>query len=342
MYCNDRWDRNYSNELAPKIKAINIRSDIQYRYARTEVSSYILNPSEQLSQEVAFSMILPEAAFISNFTMQKNGQSKIYVTRVEEKEKAQNTFYKAVDKETSAGLVSEDPRNANQITVRLNVEPKEVIKFKLTYEEFLQRHNSKYEHIIHLNPGQVVPTYNVDIYIRESLPIIDVKVPQLKIHPDDITALLPENAFASVDANIEGDLNNFHIKFHPSEEDQMEMAKLANDQRTAMSGQFIVQYDVDQKKQANEIQIVDGYFVHFFAPDYLESIPKHIMFVLDVSGSMRGTKLEQTKDAMRSIFDDMEEQDYFTILTFNNDVSNAYQADNGNFYSSKMNRNNNR
>ena len=89
-----------------------------------------------------------------------------------------------------------------------------------------------------------------------------------------------------------------------------------------MFGQFIVQYDVDLSSTGgNEIQVLDGYFVHYFAPDNLQTLPRHVIFVVDVSGSMSGTKLKQTKDAMVTILDDMTEQDYFDIITFSTDVN---------------------
>ena len=89
-----------------------------------------------------------------------------------------------------------------------------------------------------------------------------------------------------------------------------------------MFGQFIVQYDVDLSSTGgNEIQVLDGYFVHYFAPENLQTLPRHVIFVVDVSGSMSGTKLKQTKDAMVTILDDMTEQDYFDIITFSTDVN---------------------
>ena len=40
-------------------------------------------------------------------------------------------------------------------------------------------------------------------------------------------------------------------------------------------------------------QIVNGYFVHFFAPQGLPVVPKSVVFVIDVSGSMHGRNMEQ-------------------------------------------------
>lgn len=40
-------------------------------------------------------------------------------------------------------------------------------------------------------------------------------------------------------------------------------------------------------------QIVNGYFVHFFAPKNISHLPKNIVFIIDVSISMSGRKLSQ-------------------------------------------------
>lgn len=46
-------------------------------------------------------------------------------------------------------------------------------------------------------------------------------------------------------------------------------------------------------------QIVNGYFVHFFAPQGLPVVPKNVVFVIDVSGSMHGRKMEQVRFSLR-------------------------------------------
>jgi predicted metal-dependent peptidase len=61
--------------------------------------------------------------------------------------------------------------------------------------------------------------------------------------------------------------------------------------------------------------------VHFFAPTDLKPLHKHVVFVLDVSGSMHGRKIEQLKEAMMEILDDLNDGDYFNIVEFSYSVT---------------------
>ncbi|KAJ8955617.1 hypothetical protein NQ318_001447 [Aromia moschata] len=69
------------------------------------------------------------------------------------------------------------------------------------------------------------------------------------------------------------------------------------------------------------VLLQDGYFIHFFAPSDLEPLPKHVVFVLDTSGSMDGTKISQLKDAMKSILSELRKGDIVNIIEFNFDAS---------------------
>lgn len=79
-------------------------------------------------------------------------------------------------------------------------------------------------------------------------------------------------------------------------------------------------------------QVNDGYFVHFFSPSELQPLRKHAIFVLDVSGSMDGRKIEQLREAMAAILDDLKEGDFFNLIAFSSDVkvcaaNNAFPVD---------------
>jgi hypothetical protein len=53
----------------------------------------------------------------------------------------------------------------------------------------------------------------------------------------------------------------------------------------------------------------------------LKALHKHVVFVLDVSGSMDGRKIEQLKEAMAAILDDLNDGDYFNIVEFSYSVT---------------------
>uniref|UniRef100_A0A8C6WUI8 Inter-alpha-trypsin inhibitor heavy chain family member 6 n=1 Tax=Neogobius melanostomus TaxID=47308 RepID=A0A8C6WUI8_9GOBI len=96
-------------------------------------------------------------------------------------------------------------------------------------------------------------------------------------------------------------------------------------QQTSLSTQginadFIVHYDVELRDIMGDIQVYDGYFVHYFAPRGLPVVPKDVIFVIDISGSMIGTKIKQTKQAMGTILGDLREGDHFNIITFSDRV----------------------
>ena len=301
----------------PFIEEMKIDSTIQFRYARTVVQSYIKNPSN-LAKEAGFNFILPETAFISNFSMTIGGEE--YVAEVAEKEEAKERYQEAVASGQGAGLVDQDVREANVFNVHTNIESGGKVRFRLVYEELLERKLGKYEHAIHVNPGQVVNGgIKVTVHISESRPLVGVEAPGIDGSENDISKSTKFQSF-SPSISIGKEQNTANVTFSLDDKEQ----KKINSQ-DGVSGEFIVRYDVDRKDdlkdgKAGEVQILDGYFVHFFAPDSLPTLPKHVVFVLDVSGSMSGTKLEQTKDAMVTIMDDLGKDDYFNIITFSTGV----------------------
>ncbi|KAJ9598936.1 hypothetical protein L9F63_010530, partial [Diploptera punctata] len=306
----------------PEMYSLKVESRIRSRYARTVVSSRLANPANS-SQEVFFSMVLPDTAFISGFLMEVDG--KVYEAYVREKEEAKHEYEQAVSSGQTAAHVALSARDSNRFTVSVNVEPRKKVTFNLTYEELLTRRLGEYSHVINLHPGQEVRDLQVDVFISESRNITSLRVPEIRsgneIDPEHDNK---PNPLAKIERPSSTEA---HIRFAPSVEEQRELSKKLRDkekdkkQDSGLSGQFVVRYDVERDPQAGEVLVSDGYFVHFFSPTDLKPLRKHAIFVLDVSGSMGGRKIEQLKEAMEAILDDLNEGDYFNIVEFSFSVT---------------------
>ncbi len=60
--------KEHDSESRAVITELHVRSDIQFRYARTVVESYVKNPDKG-AKNVTFQLTLPNTAFVSNFSM---------------------------------------------------------------------------------------------------------------------------------------------------------------------------------------------------------------------------------------------------------------------------------
>ncbi|NWS13605.1 ITIH3 inhibitor, partial [Pachyramphus minor] len=286
-----------------EIYSMKIDSKITSRFAHNVITSRAANRGN-VSREVFFDVELPKTAFITNFSMTIDGVT--YPGTIKEKEAAKKQYEKAVSRGQTAGLVKASGRKTEKFSVSVNVKAASKVTFELTYEELLKRRFGKYEMFIKVKPKQLVKDFEMEVNIFE---------------PQGITELEAEGTF------ITNELQNTikksfsekkgHISFKPTLDQQRTCASCS---QSALDGDFTVRYDVKRITPDN-LQIVNGYFVHFFAPANLPKLPKNIIFVIDTSGSMYGRAIEQTKEALLKILDDIKGDDFFNFILFNSDVS---------------------
>ncbi|XP_075288460.1 inter-alpha-trypsin inhibitor heavy chain H3-like [Opisthocomus hoazin] len=297
--------RSADNDLVVngiEIYNMKIDSKITSRFAHNVITSRAVNRGN-VHKEVFFDVELPKTAFITNFSMTIDGVT--YPGTIKEKEVAKKQYEKAVSKGQTAGLVKASGRKTEKFTVSVNVEAASKVTFELTYEELLKRQFGKYEMFIKVKPKQLVKDFEIEVNIFE---------------PQGITELEAEGTF------ITNELQNIikktfsekkgHISFKPTLDQQR---TCANCSQSVLDGDFTVRYDVKRTTPDN-LQIVNGYFVHFFAPTSLPKLPKNVVFIIDISGSMSGREIEQTREALLKILDDIKEDDFFNFILFGSEV----------------------
>ena len=132
---------------------------------------------------------------------------------------------------------------------------------------------------------------SVEVKIKESLSITNIMIS----HPD-ITKRAPGTSYV-----------------------QFSWAPQENDYERLRKEELRLVYSVEERR--NEIQVMCGHFIHWFTPDDITR-DKFIVFVLDVSGSMKERRIDQLKSAMDQFLTTMMSYtDYFSIITYSSTVN---------------------
>ncbi|XP_070558049.1 inter-alpha-trypsin inhibitor heavy chain H3-like isoform X2 [Ptychodera flava] len=294
------------------IRKFHVTSRITSRFASTEVVSVVANRASH-SKEVKFEMEIPETAFTTKFTLKIGNET--YSGKVQEKKDARRTYATARESGKTAGHVAARPRvrEADNFQVSMNVEAGAEAHFVLTYQEMLFRRRGIYEHRISIRQNQVIEDLKVEVFITEPQGIAFIQVPPIQSRAiDRWVGNDVDNSLATIKRPSP---ERAHIVFSPSREEQTSMSS------NGVMGDFVVRYDVMHEFNAGELQVLGSYFVHHFAPIGLKPARKNVVFVIDVSGSMAGQKLLQTKSALKQMLGDMRENDLFNIVTFSGGVS---------------------
>ncbi|XP_068264886.1 inter-alpha-trypsin inhibitor heavy chain H4-like [Nyctibius grandis] len=294
----------FAQKHAIEIYSLHVDCKVTSRFAHTIITSKIVNRANE-SREATFEVELPKTAFITNFSMSIDG--KVYPGIIKEKASAQKEYDTAVSHGQSAGLIKITGRKLEQFHVSVSIAAASKVTFELMYEELLKRQLGKFELLIKVRPKQLVKHFQIDVHIFE---------PQgIRFLETDSTFMTNELTEALTKVQNE---TKAHILFKPTVDQQKINPEL---DETLLNGDFVVRYDVKRGATAGDIQIVNGYFVHYFAPREMPVFPKNVIFVIDRSGSMAGRKIEQTRDALLKILQDLRPEDHFSFITFSSKVA---------------------
>ncbi|NXG53266.1 ITIH4 inhibitor, partial [Psilopogon haemacephalus] len=286
-----------------EIYKLHVDSKVTSRFAHTVITSKIVNRAKE-SREVTFEVELPKTAFITNFSMSVDG--KVYPGVIKEKASAQKEYDTAVSQGQGASLIRITGRKLEQFHISISVAAASKVTFELMYEELLKRQLGKFELLIKVRPKQPVTHFQIDVHIFEPQGIGFLETDS-SFRTNELT-----KALSKVQSETKA-----HILFKPTV-DQQKIDPELNE--NLLNSDFVVRYDVKRGPTAGDIQIANGYFVHYFAPHEMPALPKNVVFVIDRSGSMAGRKIEQTRDALLKILQDFRRKDRFSFITFNNKV----------------------
>lgn len=279
------------------------------RFSKVTVTAEVTN-TQSMGREFMFAVQVPISGFITGFQMTTGNTTLRGI--VQEKSAADKAYDQAKDSGASAGKVSQTPsnpgRDMDNFAVYMNVAGNSSAKFELNYQEAIKRRLGFYRQIFHVEPKQVVRNLSLTCIIEEPQDIHGLSYSL----PNQTEALESSSQAVTVKAAPKQRV----VEYRPTVEQQQRY-----NAGTGIVGDFVVAYDVDHQNDGGIVLVQNDYFVHYFSPSGLQILPKNIIFVIDISGSMSGFKIQKVREVMHVILGKLRDYDYFNILLFDDRIT---------------------
>jgi Ca-activated chloride channel family protein len=276
------------------IKYHRVTVTIEDQVATTHVDQVFVNEG---SHEVEGTYIfpLPEEASISEFSMWVDGAK--LEGQVLERDEARRIYEDIVRRRRDPALLEYVGRDAFQASI-YPIPPGGERRIELEYSQVLEVDNGLVEYVYPLNTEKFSPRpleeVVVNVTVRSNEPLKAIYSPS---HEVDIVRRGDHNAVAGYEEYGVRPDRDFVLYYTVSPEE---------------IGVNLLSYKPDSRG--------DGFFLLLAAPqvdvDTQEIIAKDVILVLDVSGSMRGEKIEQAKEALSFVLDNLNDEDRFNIIAF--------------------------
>ena len=287
------------------VKAIDINAQINDQLADVRVTQTIYNPGNR-DLEVELFFPLPNDGVIQNFMMMVNGQE--IPGELMKKEKAQQIYQSIVSRKRDPALM----QYAGYGLFKTSVFPVAVgqeREISVTYTQLCKKKNNSIGFTYPLGTQKFSKTalkkVSFNALIKSNTEIKNIYSPFYTISIDQSSKNLAKISYESSNTLPENDFRFFY-----SLEDNA-------------IGANVLSYKPEKDK--------DGYFMLMASPSIdlkSEKITnKNIIFVLDKSGSMQGKKIDQSKKALSFVMKNLNEGDYFNIITYDDRVQ-LFKAEN--------------
>jgi Ca-activated chloride channel family protein len=271
--------------------------------AVTKIDQSFYNPS-QYQLEGFYIFPIPKGAVINNFTMIINGKE----TKAEllDADKAKKFYEDIVRQMRDPALLEYSEQNIFKLRI-FPIEPNSEKKISISYTQILESDNNLFEYIYPLNTEKfsAKPLKNVSVKI-DLKSTEKIKNTYCPTHEVDIVSKSDNHSIISYeDEDVKPD-TDFKLYFSKN---------------SSQVGLSLLSYQTGKN---------DGYFLLSASPsidiDKSNIESKDITFILDVSGSMSGEKLEQAKKALLYCVNNLNVGDYFNVIRFSTEAYSLFSS----------------
>ncbi|MBN1657953.1 MAG: VWA domain-containing protein [Anaerolineae bacterium] len=276
------------------IKYHRVTVTIEDQVATTHVDQVFVNEA-RFEVEGTYVFPIPEEAAIGDFAMWVDGER--LEGQVLERDEARRIYEDIVRRRQDPALLEYVGRNAFQASV-YPIPPGGERRIELEYSEVLEVDNGLVEYVYPLNTEKFSARPLEEVVVNVSLRSVEpIKAIYSPSHDVDVVRRGDHNADVGYEEYDVLPDRDFVLYYTVSPDDV---------------GLNLLTYKPDGR--------TDGFFLLLAAPraevDAQQVIAKDVILVLDVSGSMRGAKIEQAKEALSFVLDNLHDVDRFNIIAF--------------------------
>ncbi len=262
--------------------------------------------------------IFPASSRAAVYAMRMTIGRRVIEAEIQERQKARETYEKALQAGRTASLLEQQRPNVFQMNVG-NILPKDEIKVELNYTELLVPKDSTYEFVY---PTVVGPRYSNQTEASAGPQDKWVANPYLeegKDAPFTFGFGLTINSGIPI-AKLTSPSHDVDIEYTGKTSAHLGL----KESNTTNNRDVVIQYSLAGDKIESGLLMNIGKKEDFFLlmlepPKRVETkmiVPREYIFIIDISGSMHGFPLNVAKGLMKDLLGNLRSTDFFNVMLF--------------------------
>lgn len=296
-----------AKDKAVKLNKLQVSGNVCGEYIEYTIAQHYRNTGKD-NVQCTYSFPIPDTATLTDFSISLGGKN--LSASVESREEVLKILENAKEENLNPISLLSDEEDDFQITIG-DVMPNETVVIKITYMDQLIYDDNQVRVII---PSVVDPTF------------ISAQTDEAIDQPSEFYLSLLIESYGEV--SIKSSSHKIKVERHDET-----LRKLTIDKGQTLDRDFVLEIVERKPRQADGIaytyydqeEEVDKaiLMLRFFPilPDNGMSGAKNYTFIIDMSESMAGSKIEEAKNALLIALRSLDEGDRFNIITFSGEVT---------------------
>ncbi|MCA0389678.1 MAG: VIT and VWA domain-containing protein [Bacteroidetes bacterium] len=302
-YPSPRPHPGWRDPFPLEVKYHDVKVTIDGFTAKTKIDQVFFNPLNQ-RLEGQYIFPIPEGAVITGFKMFING--KEYKAELLDAEKAKKLYQEIVSKSKDPALLEYSGKNIYTLKI-FPIEPRSERKIEIEYFQTLEYDGGTYKYLYPLNTekfsSKALEKVSVAIDIKNKNKINGIYSPTHETKSER----LDDNHFKSVysEINVRPDKDYLLVIHTVPKGSVIDLMTYNSSDKEKF---FLLNFSVDESE---------------FPAEY---VPKDIVFVLDISGSMAGEKMTAAQSALVYCINRLRDKDNFQIIKFGTEAEKVFSS----------------